>query len=550
MGYLINPISFRLGWSKDWQDVWFSDNLYYTDFFYSVLKIRLFLTYFLNIRKIESVAGFYSHFRVVNFYNNISCFIYILNKGASAIVAKLQKRLGKMPFFFKRMRFYRKLILKKKYNTAWKLLILFKRMHPSVISFFTLSQLRSIAFILTHSKWYLLKRLFLVYANNLSNAPKKSLSSLVFLYAFFLDVRSTRLLRGRKKSRRSKKVVSSFIHNLVNEYWNNSLFKSLSFFLSTILTSLQKFPVKSVDFFALRNSTVTAMFLSRYMARKLKQNYGIWQLVNPLRREIRLVSKTGTSSSSKIFLDTYKSLNQHLLVKKSLYSYIFTFYTFVFRKFKCEFFSLVRSWLSVYELSVLKSFRSLIDYCLPLSFFFSITSYHIPLFLYSDMNLLNCFIISKNKPFSSFRINHSFGISFMNNTTFSSLSMFSMSNISMASKPKGFSLLIFFSNRFKFFNLWRFNYTRIFKFNRFKLKLDKSKSFRKLLGFKFHCSGRFSRKQRASSIWFRESKIPLNTINANIEYGFFTVPIRNSAVSIKIWLYRQKNLKSFNLKLT
>ena len=75
-------------------------------------------------------------------------------------------------------------------------------------------------------------------------------------------------------------------------------------------------------------------------------------------------------------------------------------------------------------------------------------------------------------------------------------------------------------------------------------------NFQKLIGFKFHCSGRFSRKQRASSLWFREKKIPLNTMTANIEYGFHTVPIRNSAVSIKIWLYKQKNLKSFNIRLT
>jgi len=59
----------------------------------------------------------------------------------------------------------------------------------------------------------------------------------------------------------------------------------------------------------------------------------------------------------------------------------------------------------------------------------------------------------------------------------------------------------------------------------------------------FH--GRFSRKQKASSIWFSYGKVPLNKVNINIDYSFFTIPLKNSAVSIKIWIYKNIKYSSF-----
>lgn len=38
------PIGFRVGYTRDWEDVWFSYNYYYPEFLHFVLKVRLFLT--------------------------------------------------------------------------------------------------------------------------------------------------------------------------------------------------------------------------------------------------------------------------------------------------------------------------------------------------------------------------------------------------------------------------------------------------------------------------------------------------------------------------
>lgn len=55
-----------------------------------------------------------------------------------------------------------------------------------------------------------------------------------------------------------------------------------------------------------------------------------------------------------------------------------------------------------------------------------------------------------------------------------------------------------------------------------------------ILGYKLQLCGRFSRKQRASSYWLSCGRVPLNTYSVNVDYGFFTVPLRNSALTVKV----------------
>lgn len=53
-------------------------------------------------------------------------------------------------------------------------------------------------------------------------------------------------------------------------------------------------------------------------------------------------------------------------------------------------------------------------------------------------------------------------------------------------------------------------------------------------GFRVRLHGRFTRKQIAASYHFQEGAMPLSTVNASIDYGFATVPLRNSAIGIKV----------------
>jgi hypothetical protein len=94
-----------------------------------------------------------------------------------------------------------------------------------------------------------------------------------------------------------------------------------------------------------------------------------------------------------------------------------------------------------------------------------------------------------------------------------------------------------------------YNYSWLFEYYNYNKKRLRTKAFKieaGLLGFKFHCLGRFSRKERASSEWFIQGKVPLNTLKAHIDYGFWTVPLKNSSISIKVWLYKAKGFPTFN----
>jgi ribosomal protein S3 len=55
-----------------------------------------------------------------------------------------------------------------------------------------------------------------------------------------------------------------------------------------------------------------------------------------------------------------------------------------------------------------------------------------------------------------------------------------------------------------------------------------------LVAYKMAFKGRFSRKQRASSIWYAHGRASLNRLDLKVDYAFVKVPLKNSAVSIKI----------------
>lgn len=107
-------------------------------------------------------------------------------------------------------------------------------------------------------------------------------------------------------------------------------------------------------------------------------------------------------------------------------------------------------------------------------------------------------------------------------------------------------------NKFVSYSFWNYNYNFLINYNflnKLKIRSQRLRRHGHLIGFKLHCLGRFSRKQRASSIWFKESKVPLNTLSAEIDYSYFNVPLKNSSATVKIWLYKKSNFTKFYFKL-
>lgn len=64
------------------------------------------------------------------------------------------------------------------------------------------------------------------------------------------------------------------------------------------------------------------------------------------------------------------------------------------------------------------------------------------------------------------------------------------------------------------------------------------------IGIKVSCAGRLGGAEIARSEWYREGKVPLHTIRANIDYGFAEALTTYGLIGIKVWINKEEQLAS------
>jgi small subunit ribosomal protein S3 len=57
-------------------------------------------------------------------------------------------------------------------------------------------------------------------------------------------------------------------------------------------------------------------------------------------------------------------------------------------------------------------------------------------------------------------------------------------------------------------------------------------------GIKIACSGRLGGAEIARAEWYREGRVPLHTLRADIDYGFAEARTTYGAIGIKVWVYK------------
>ena len=67
-------------------------------------------------------------------------------------------------------------------------------------------------------------------------------------------------------------------------------------------------------------------------------------------------------------------------------------------------------------------------------------------------------------------------------------------------------------------------------------------------GIKVQCSGRLGGIEIARKEWFKEGKVPLQTLRANVSYAFSEALTTYGKIGIKVWIYYGEILDSNNLK--
>jgi small subunit ribosomal protein S3 len=56
-------------------------------------------------------------------------------------------------------------------------------------------------------------------------------------------------------------------------------------------------------------------------------------------------------------------------------------------------------------------------------------------------------------------------------------------------------------------------------------------------GIKIACSGRLGGHEMARREWYREGRVPLHTIRADIDYGFAEAKTTYGIIGVKVWVF-------------
>ena len=62
-------------------------------------------------------------------------------------------------------------------------------------------------------------------------------------------------------------------------------------------------------------------------------------------------------------------------------------------------------------------------------------------------------------------------------------------------------------------------------------------------GIKVRCAGRLGGAEIARAEWYREGRVPLQTLRADIDYGFAQAKTTYGVIGVKVWIFKGEILK-------
>lgn len=303
------------------------------------------------------------------------------------------------------------------------------------------------------------------------------------------------------------------------------------------------------NFLLITNDEINATFISRYIAKKLTYHHRLKALLNPLKREFRLLGIISNFDKSSLKKKIAKKLSKtasffkhawhlFLLLLISHHERILKKYFNVSGLFySLDFFVIIAS-LGVnpkkisYYYEKKKSYlcQKMFQNRVLFIFFFIQYAYEIS----TSVNVLNSMYWWEN-----FIIKWKHVSSFMMYDFFTSKFNLLKNNLSFLDpyfRSIKFSLFQF--RRFLHLNYDMISYATMTNHNESSFLKERNKYRLSSIyrGFKIKCVGRFTRKQRATSYWVSLGSVPLNSVDACIDYDSHTLPLANSAITIKVWI--------------
>jgi len=644
MGHLVNPSAMRIGWFCYWEDFWFVDFSYYSEFLHLILKIRLFLLYFFSFRFLERCGFLYSHFIVIknfklilikiffinglidelidDFLQECDEFIYSRRKAIKSLRSVRNFRLFIIlvwisDFILKDLILSRNRLLLRRNNVLFrrknymlkknKLFLKIEKKYFFLREKLKKNKLNNNKLLLFKNnikkKYYLLKKNNLLFRKKMKKENlllkwkyyylylkknfflKFNLNKFMYIFRFFSFINIKyiiveifkeninmkkkykflflfyifrQIMRLRNSFEGANKIIVKIVFFMV-KYKN--LFIEIDKFLSTLLLYLFNICDNyfKFDFFLLRNIDVNAKFLSRYIARKLQQGFFLKRLSKTLSKELNKVSSYINALyfiNIKLNLNNkYKIFNLNIFLK-SLFLRLLNLLLNIYKLECCKYYKLNSCWLNFDSFILLYWILNKFNYIeekIGISFFYFQYKGGFNLFFNNDCFLMSNFFLSNYLrmnifiPFKNIR-----NLEFSHDFIYVSLYTFNFSFFDyfigfMKNAPLLKISMCFFYKSLKYnFFIRDYFIVKSLKKNIFKFKKN-LKILHGFFGFKFHFKGRFSRRQKALSVVYNFGKVPLTKLNANIDYSFYTIPLLNSAISVKIWIYHNKLLSENNL---
>ncbi len=65
-----------------------------------------------------------------------------------------------------------------------------------------------------------------------------------------------------------------------------------------------------------------------------------------------------------------------------------------------------------------------------------------------------------------------------------------------------------------------------------------------VLGIKVHASGRLAGAELARREWYKEGKVPLHTLRANVQYGFAEAHTMAGKIGLKVWICKKEETEA------
>ena len=331
-----------------------------------------------------------------------------------------------------------------------------------------------------------------------------------------------------------------------------------AYVLGYTFEKLTKFFKVKVYFFLTNNNCVNAKFLSRFIARKLKQKYPVKELLNPIRKELKIVMKMSSipvSSYYNVIDKKYIFAVKNKKARNNMFKSLLCLLFLIYNRNLLLYFSNYKTWFNLDFLVVYICFNKQNinnNFLINISFKYFLTKCAYLCFFESRINidLGNLLFLPKLNIYNLFskRLKYLGFLNFIYDFLY--INKWCLWNINSLNYMYGFSINAFRSsnihlNRYLKFNYWNYSYGSLFKefrVNHLKSRIKEHSTSNNIKGYKMHLSGRFSRKQRAGSYWFSFGKVPLNSINSFIDYAFFTLPLANSAITVKVWLYKSSDI--------